>query len=146
IGSIVYGSAVPSLSGYAYTLTGYLASDASSDSVTGALTGTTTYAAGSNVGAYNINYSMGSLASAVGYGFSYANNGSAITVVSRPITLSADPQTKTYGTSDPSLTYHITAGSLFGSDSFTGTLSRLAGESVVGGPYAISQGTLSAGG
>src|SRR5262249_16446363 len=41
---------------------------------------------------------------------------------------------------DPTLTYHISAGSLAFSDTFTGALSRAPGENV--GSYAIQQGTL----
>ncbi len=58
------------------------------------------------------------------------------------LTLTADPQTKIYGASDPVLTYHITSGALAGGDSFTGSLTRGTGEHV--GTYAITQGTLAA--
>jgi hypothetical protein len=64
-----------------------------------------------------------------------------IRILDRPITVTADPQTKVYGEADPALTYQVTAGSLVFSDSFTGALSRPAGEDV--GTYAIQQGTLS---
>ncbi len=47
-----------------------------------------------------------------------------------------------YGTSDPVFTYSVSPA-LLGSDSFTGTLSRVAGTNV--GAYSITQGTLSAG-
>ncbi|MEZ5195703.1 MAG: MBG domain-containing protein [Bacteroidales bacterium] len=60
------------------------------------------------------------------------------------ITLNANNQNKTYGGMDPELTYQITSGSLFGNDSFTGSLSRMAGEDV--GNYPILLGDLSAGG
>ena len=46
----------------------------------GSLTGSTIYTAGSIIGTYNINYSSGTLTSALGYGFSYTNNTSGITV------------------------------------------------------------------
>ncbi|MDX1923091.1 MAG: MBG domain-containing protein [Alphaproteobacteria bacterium] len=145
LSSIVYGAAAPNLSGYAYTATGYLGSDSSADTLTGSLTGSSSYIAGSNIGTYNINYGLGSLSSVLGYGFSYANNASAFTVTPRPITITADAKTKTYGAADPSLTYQLTSGSLYGSDSLTGTIARTAGESVAGGPYSINQNTLSAG-
>ena len=60
-----------------------------------------------------------------------------------PLTVTADPQTKVYGASDPALTYKVTSGSLVNGDSFTGALTRQPGESV--GTYAIQQGTLTAG-
>jgi hypothetical protein len=61
------------------------------------------------------------------------------------ITVTADAKTKTFGTADPPLTYNVTSGSLVAGDSFTGSLSRVAGETVAGSPYAIQPGTLSAG-
>ena len=73
------GDAVPSLSSYLYTLSGYLGSDAGSDAVTGSLNGTTPYTPSSAAGIYALNYSTGSLASALGYGFSYVNAPNAIT-------------------------------------------------------------------
>ncbi len=56
------------------------------------------------------------------------------------ITITATAKSKTYGDADPQLTYTITAGSLVGSDAFTGSLARVAGENV--GTYAINQNTL----
>ncbi len=57
----------------------------------------------------------------------------------RPISVTADAKSKTYGDADPALTYQITSGALVGSDSFSGALTRDAGENV--GSYAINQGT-----
>lgn len=84
--SVTYGDAAPDLSGYAYTLSGYLGSDSGSDSVTGSLTGSTPYTQGDNVGSYAVNYSSGSLASAMGYGFTYANNATGLTVNQKTLT------------------------------------------------------------
>jgi len=58
------------------------------------------------------------------------------------LTITADPQTKVYGDSDPTLTYQITSGTLATGDGLTGGLSRAAGANV--GTYAIGQGTLAA--
>ena len=66
-----------------------------------------------------------------------------IAVTPRPITVTADAQSKVYGAADPLLTYRITSGSLVGSDSLSGGLIRAAGEDV--GIYWIDQGTLTAG-
>src|SRR5439155_17572870 len=63
-----------------------------------------------------------------------------LTVAPRAITVTADAKSKTYGDADPALTYQITSGSLVGSDSFTGGLTRSAGENV--GSHAITEGTL----
>jgi len=66
-----------------------------------------------------------------------------IDVLQRPITVTADAESKVYGAADPTLTYQITDGSLVGSDSLSGTLIRALGEDV--GIYWIDQGTLTAG-
>ncbi len=65
-----------------------------------------------------------------------------INVTPLAITVTADAQGKTYGDADPALTYTCTP-SLVGSDTFSGALSRDAGENV--GTYTIAQGTLTAG-
>jgi len=59
-------------------------------------------------------------------------------VMPRPVTVTADATSKTYGDDDPELTY--TTIGLVGEDSLTGALDRVAGEDV--GTYAIGQGTL----
>ncbi len=66
-----------------------------------------------------------------------------LSITQRAVTVTADPQTKTYGNDDPALTYQITSGSAVAGDGFTGALTRDAGENV--GSYAIKQGTLSLG-
>jgi hypothetical protein len=71
-----------------------------------------------------------------------AENGT-LTIGARAVTVTADAKSKTYGESDPALTYQVTAGALKDGDSFSGSLTRAAGETV--GSYAISQGNLSAG-
>lgn len=65
-------------------------------------------------------------------------------ITQRAITVTADPQTKTYGDADPGLTFQITAGSLAMDDVMTGSLTRDPGSDV--GQYAIRQDTLTAGG
>lgn len=64
----------------------------------------------------------------------------ALTVNAKAIAITANTQTKVYGVADPALTYNITSGGLVGTDAFTGTLTRDAGEAV--NTYAIKQGTL----
>ncbi|WED21001.1 YDG domain-containing protein [Vibrio sp. JC009] len=58
------------------------------------------------------------------------------------ITITADDLSKTYGDSDPTLTYSSN-GSLISGDSFSGELARDSGDTVLGGPYSINQNTLS---
>gem|GEM_PF-5799477 len=62
------------------------------------------------------------------------------TVAQLALTVTANPQSKVYGTDDLTLTY-VESGLLF-NDALTGGLSRVAGETAAGGPYAINQGTL----
>ena len=69
----------------------------------------------------------------------------SFTIAPRPVTVTVTAgQSKTYGNSDPAtFGYSITSGSLAFSDTFSGALSRAAGEDV--GAYAIGQNTLSLG-
>jgi len=57
------------------------------------------------------------------------------------LTVTADAKSKTYGESDPALTYSVTRGSLFNGDRLSGALSRAAGSDA--GTYQITQGSLS---
>ena len=84
--NIVYGAAVPSLTGYGYGLSGYNSGEGT-DSITGTLTGSTGYSLGSDVGNYTLNYASGALSSALGYAISYANNAAGITVTPRTLTV-----------------------------------------------------------
>jgi gliding motility-associated-like protein len=68
------------------------------------------------------------------------NPNGTLTIGQKAITVTADMKSKIYGDLDPGLTYQITAGALVAGDSFSGLLSRAAGESV--GNYAIGQNTL----
>jgi hypothetical protein len=65
------------------------------------------------------------------------------TVNPRAITVTADAKSKSYGSSDPTLTYSITTGSLVLGDSLTGALTRATGTDV--GTYQIQQGALTSG-
>jgi hypothetical protein len=80
--------------------------------------------------------------SGTNYTVAFVNNTTG-TITARPLTTTADAKSKVYGQADPALTYQVTSGSLVGSDSFTGNLTRVAGETV--GVYAIQQGSVSAG-
>ena len=65
-----------------------------------------------------------------------------VSIAPRPITVTADNKSKTYGTDDPELTYTVTTGSLVDEDTLSGELSRKEGEDVREGGYAINAGTL----
>ncbi len=127
----VYGAIDPALT---YTITSGTLSG------TDAFTGALTRDAGENIGTYPIR--QGTLALNNNYALTYV--GANLTVTTRAVTVTADAQTKVYGTADPVLTYRITSGTLAGNgDAFSGSLTRAAGENV--GNYAITQGTLSLG-
>jgi filamentous hemagglutinin family protein len=118
LSNLIYGAVSPSLAGYAYTASGYLGSDGSIDTLTGALTGSTNYTQGSNVGSYYLNYASGSLASSLGYGFTYGNNASAITVDPRALTITAANHSLTYGAANSFNGYGVSG--LYGSETITG--------------------------
>ena len=122
-----YGDADPALT-YQITSGSLIGTDSFS--------GTLTRDAGENVGTYPIR--QGTLALSSNYDLIFT--GANLTIGTRAITVTADAQSKNYGDADPTLTYQITSGSLAGTDSFSGTLTRDAGENV--GTYAIRQGTL----
>jgi hypothetical protein len=125
----VYGTADPALT---YLSSGFQFSDTAAT----VLTGTLTRAPGEIVGSYAI--TQGSLLPNSNYTINFTGNNLDITV--RPVTVTANPQTRIYGAADPALTYAITAGSLVAGDGFIGSLTRDAGVNV--GEYNITQGTL----
>ncbi len=126
----VYGTSDPALT-YQITSGALVGTDQFSDSLT--------RVAGENVGSYAIQ--QGTLTAGNNYNLTYI--GANLSITAAPITVTANAQTKVYGTSDPALTYQITSGALVGTDQFSGSLTRVAGENV--GSYAIQQGTLTAG-
>ena len=122
-----YGGTDPALT-YAIT-SGTLASG---DTFSGGLT----RAAGENVGAYAIG--QGGVALSANYTLTFV--GADLTITARAVTITADAKSKTYGDAEPILTYQLTTGTLITGDSFIGSLTRAAGETV--GGYAITQGDL----
>jgi hypothetical protein len=79
-------------------------------------------------------------------GYAVASSGNSpgtLNIGQRPITVTADSKTKTYGNTDPTLTYQVTSSSLVGGDSLSGALSRTAGENV--GNYTINASALANG-
>jgi hypothetical protein len=124
--SKTYGDADPGLT---YQLTGSLKSG---DAFTGALT----RVAGENAGEYNI--TQGTVALNSNYAITFV--GAKLTISTRAVTVTADAKSKDFGGVDPALTYTLTSGSLKSGDSFTGALTRTAGENA--GQYDITQGTV----
>ena len=86
----------------------------------GAASCSLTSAAGTDVGSYPnaIECTKGNLA-ATNYVFVNGTTKGTLTINQRPITVTADAKSKTYGDSDPALTYKVTSGNLVGSDAFT---------------------------
>ena len=104
------------------------------------VTGVLSRAAGNSVGQYAISLGAGTKAS--NYLISYAPND--LTVLRRPINISAIPTSKMINQADPVLSFGVEAlngnrGLIVG-DNINGTLARTTGETP--GTYAISQGTV----
>jgi filamentous hemagglutinin family protein len=139
-GSSVYGDTPNFTYGY-YT-------DAAADSAVtdAAPSGTVNWngapAAGSSVGSYSITYNSGIVLGNAAYILS-AGNATNWLVISRPLTVTANNVSKTYGAADPALTYAV-GGGLVAGDSLSGSLVRASGNNT--GTYAITQGNLSGGG
>lgn len=101
---------------------------------------------GETVGSYAI--SQNSLASNANYTVAYTGNNLSITPAA--LNVVANPQSKLFGASDPALTFIVTGlvnNPVLGiadmaSTVISGVLSRTLGESVLGGPYSINQGSL----
>lgn len=74
------------------------------------------------------------------YSITIVPSGLTADITRKGIQISPKPITKTIGTADPAFNYSITQGTLVGSESLTGSLSRIAGEDV--GEYIITQGTV----
>ncbi|MGZ5619614.1 MAG: MBG domain-containing protein [Methylobacter sp.] len=94
-----------------------------------------------NAGSYSITPS-GLYSNQQGYDIIYTNG--TLTVNPAVLNITANSLSKIYGDVDPVLTYNA-AGFVNGESSsvLTGALTRTAGETVAGGPYAINQGSLS---
>ena len=138
--SRLYGAANPS---FTETISGYVNSqDANSASVTGTATGSTLADATTGVGTPTITASTGTLAAA-NYDFTAANG--TLTISQRPLTVTADGKTKTYGDANPALTYTVaadgtgTSRGLVNADSLSGALSTAATGSSGVGSYTIDR-------
>jgi gliding motility-associated-like protein len=124
----IYGEADPALT---YTFSPTLIG---TDVFTGSLNRT----AGENIG----NYAIGQGTLALNSNYTLAFTSADLNITSKPLTITAVAKTKVYGTVDPALTYTFSPA-LIGTDAFTGSLTRTAGENI--GSYAIAQGTVTAG-
>ncbi|ALI98451.1 pectinesterase family protein [Rufibacter tibetensis] len=71
--------------------------------------------------------------------YTAASKTAILTINPAAITVKADPLTKQWSDPDPVLSF-VVEGTLIGTDTFTGSLERLAGEEL--GTYTVNQGTL----
>ncbi|WP_283206901.1 MBG domain-containing protein, partial [Methylorubrum podarium] len=131
--SRAYGDANPVLT---YTLGGR--GLANGDSLTGGLV--TTAGATSGVGDYAV--AQGTLAASPNYAVTY--RGADLTVTARPITLTADAQSRVYGDANPVLTYAVGGRGLVNGDTLSGALATAADGTSDVGRHAITQGSLAA--
>ncbi|MFS8050924.1 beta strand repeat-containing protein [Rhizobium sp. BR 314] len=129
--SKTYGDINPALT---YTTNGLVNGDT--------LSGLLSTAAGqySNVGGYAI--TQGALAASNNYVLTYI--GANLAVTQRPLTVTANALSKTYGDINPALTY--TTNGLVNGDTVSGSLATLAAQYSNVGSYAITQGSLTASG
>ncbi len=137
--SRTYGDANPA---FGATITGLLAGDSAGGSYTGAAALASAATVSSDVGAHAITASQGTLASAQGYGFQYTPG--TLAIGSRPITVTADNVSRTYGDVNPALAYTVGGRGLVNGDALAGGLATGANAASNVGAYAITQGTLAA--
>ena len=134
--SITYGGAVPALTA---SITGFVNGDNTSG-LTAQPILSTPATASSPAGAYPITASGG-----ISLNYNFVYNPGTLSINPAILHVTANPETKQYGTADPDFTYTV-SGFINGDNTsiFTGSLSRIPGEDV--GTYPITAGTLSPGG
>ncbi len=146
-----YGAANPALSGIEVT-SGLVNGDTLGNVTSGTAAFTTAATGQSATGNYAVAGS-GLAGSSANYTFSFAQapaNATALTIVPRPITVTADAQQRPVGAADPSLTYVVTGSSatimpgLVNGDQLTGQLVSTVTATAPAGSYGILQGTLAA--
>jgi hypothetical protein len=123
--SKVYGSTDP-------TFTGTISGFAPEDHITATYSRTT----GETVagGPYTISATLSPAVALANYVITY--NTAAFTITKAPASVTPAASTKVYGTSDPTLSG--TLSGFLAADNVTSTYNRVAGQTVVGGPYTIS--------
>ncbi|MBY8828902.1 MBG domain-containing protein [Hephaestia mangrovi] len=136
------------------TLTGSASADdlVNGDTLAGITSGsaafTTDGGATSDVGSYAITGS-GLTATSANYAVSFAQaatNASAFTVTPRAITVAANALSRIYGDTNPALSFTVGGLGLVNGDTLSGALATSADATSDVGSYAITQGTLAAGG
>ena len=141
--SRIYGAANPALTG-TQSATGLVNGDTLSGVTAGTASYTTAANATSNVGSYSINGS-GLGANSGNYSFTFAQaagNATAFTINPASLSVVADPLSRTYGATNPGLTYIATG--LVNGDTLSGALATTATSASSVGAYGITQGSLAA--
>ncbi len=143
----VYGSADPTLSdtatGFVDTTVDGLTID---DTAATVLTGHLVRTPGETVSGGPYAITQGTLTANSNYTIHFTGN--TLTITPATLTIVAEPETKVFGSADPTLAY-TSSGFEFSDTAatvLTGSLARAAGEAVPGSPYPITQGTLAADG
>ncbi|MFG1406937.1 MBG domain-containing protein [Xanthobacter sp. VTT E-85237] len=131
--SMIYGNAVPDLT---YAIGG--AGLVNGDVLTGALA--TTASSTTSVGLYGI--TQGNLAASPNYSLTYTD--ANLSIIPRPLSVTADSQSMIYGNATPALTYVVGGAGLVNGDMLTGALATSAASTSDVGTYVIEQGTLAA--
>ncbi|MCO7723764.1 BspA family leucine-rich repeat surface protein [Myroides odoratimimus] len=133
--SKVYGAVDPKLD---YTISGLVNNDKETDVLSGSLS----REVGENVGNYAI--TQGDLKANGNYTLVF--KGADLTIGKAPLTVTANPQSKVYGSVDPKFDYTVSGLQFIDKETavLSGSLSRAVGEDV--GTYAIAQGDLKANG
>ncbi|WP_407050868.1 MBG domain-containing protein [Methyloraptor flagellatus] len=142
--SVLVGAASKTYDGAAYTggngvsYAGFVGSDTASS-----LGGTLVYG-GAAQGAINAgSYALTASGLTSGnYDITYTP--ATLTIGRAALTVGADGNTMVYGDAVPTLTYTVSTGRLYGSDTLTGALATGATSTAAVGDYAIGQGTLAA--
>jgi hypothetical protein len=130
-----YGATDPALT---FTVSGLQFTDTQA----AVLTGTLARAAGETVAGSPYAITQGTLAANANYAVAFTGN--TLTITPASLTITAQSTTKSYGSSDPMLTFTVSGLQFTDTQAavLTGTPARAAGETVAGSPYAIAQGTL----
>ena len=136
--SKTYGNADPT---FTYAITGQVVNGSLGINDSGLiLTGALGRAAGETVLGGPYGYTLNTLSAGGNYTLAMAASPSSFAITPRAVTVTADAQSKVYGSADPTLTYTVGGNGLVNGDTLSGTLSRAAGENVIAGGYAITQG------
>lgn len=92
---------------------------------------------------YAVTVNQGTLSAGSGYALSFVGAGT-LTVTARPITVTADAQSRVYGDANPTLAWTVGGSGLVNGDTLSGSLATTATTTSGVGTYAIDRGTLAA--